>query len=257
MTLKKQNFKGDFTIVERFREPADPGQTGMQIPVPQHVRIEYCTKEHSGIFVVERDGDQCTNCTISKDGMSLISKVALSKRQIGCGPLYHTVIEIIPDETFPRGLREIPTPGCTDIELWRGKSDNSPEIISETIMQTFMYGYSAYELAKMNGFEGTEEQFALNWLNSTQQYIELAKLVSTKANAEKVEANLQLIANEQKRAAIAENAIKESISSLEESAVRAVQINTEGEVLLVKGDASPLKEGFVADDGAIVLTFNY
>ncbi len=157
MGQKRQNYKGDFTIVEKFSLGYNQGTR----PVPNRVRIEYFTKPTGPRWVVERNGSECKHCTLAADGNSLITNVALSKQQIGCGTLYHNVIEMVEDPGFPGGIRQIPTPAATDIFLWEGKTDNSPEIVSETVMQTFLYGYSAFELAKSHGYKGSEKDYAL------------------------------------------------------------------------------------------------
>lgn len=60
-----QNFKGDFIRIERFQRVNEDG-VQVEIPVPDHVRIEYFTKGFSGKYIVERNGGQCNSCTLSK-----------------------------------------------------------------------------------------------------------------------------------------------------------------------------------------------
>lgn len=49
----------------------------------------------------------------------------------------------------------------SNVVLWSGNSDNSLETEDESELRDFLYGYSAYELAKIHGYEGTEEEYAL------------------------------------------------------------------------------------------------
>lgn len=93
--------------------------------------------------------------------MSLTVYIQLSKQCIGTGPMYHLVTEYVDDPAYPGGTRTIPTPGRTDVLLWHGASDNSIEAISESVLQTMMYGYSSYELAKMAGYKGSIEEYSL------------------------------------------------------------------------------------------------
>lgn len=158
----QQNYRGDFSIVETFFRNENGVKT--QVRVPDRLRIEYFTDHLSEQrFVVERNGATFKNCKLSDDGMSLIAELALSRQSVGCGALYKTIIEILPDPTYPEGIKMIPYPSRTDIVLILGQSDNSDmEISSEALLAGFMYGYSAYQLAVQNGYEGSEEE----WLAS-------------------------------------------------------------------------------------------
>lgn len=157
----QQNYRGDFSIVETFFRNIDGVKT--QVGIPDRLRIEYFTDRHGAKFVVERNGTTFKNCKLSDDGMSLIAELALSRQNVGCGTLYKTVIEILPDPTYPDGIKMIPYPSRTDVVLILGQSDNSDmEISSEALLAGFMYGYSAYQLAVLNGYEGSEEE----WLAS-------------------------------------------------------------------------------------------
>lgn len=157
----QQNYKSDFSIIERFYRDIDGDQ--QQVAVPDNVRIEYFTEPYGGKYVIERNGDRMIHCSLSEDGMSLISYVALSRHNIGCGVLLKKVIEIIDDPSFPDSQKISPHPSRTDIVLIPGISDDdNTNIISEAVLSELRYGYSAYELARANGFEGSLE----DWLES-------------------------------------------------------------------------------------------
>lgn len=157
----QQNYRGDFSIVEKFYRYID--EEKQQVEVPYHLKIEYFTDEFDVPYVVERIGNKTVNCQLSDDGLSLTSHLALSRHNIGCGVLLKKVIEIIDDPSFPDSQKISPHPSRTDIVLIPGISDDdNTNIISEAVLSELRYGYSAYELARANGFEGTVE----DWLES-------------------------------------------------------------------------------------------
>lgn len=159
--MTQQNYRGDFSIVEKFYRDIDGAQ--QQVAVPEHIRIEYFTEPFGGMFIVERNGDSMKNCRMSDDGMSLVCYLALSRRQVGCGPLYKRVLEISSDPSYPDGVRIDPHPSRTDVVLIPGRSDeDNMTVVSETVLTELRYGYSAYSLAVANGFEGSLE----DWLES-------------------------------------------------------------------------------------------
>ncbi len=157
----QQNYRGDFSIIERFYRNIDG--TDQQVAVPDNVRIEYFTEPYGGKYVIERNGDKMKHCILSEDGMSLISYIALSRLQVGCGVLYKRIIEISPDNSYPDGIKVSPHLSKTDIVLIPGRSDqDNMTVISEAVLIELRYGYSAYELAVANGFEGSLD----DWLES-------------------------------------------------------------------------------------------
>ena len=154
-----QNYRGDFLIVEKFYRDR---QKQEQVPVPEHVRVNYFTGRREGVFVAERNGDWCRSCEVSDDGMSLLVYVPLSRVPIGRGELMKVVTEISEDVNFPSGEKYVPVPQKTGIILYDGISDGSGEVLSESVLSLVLHGYSAYELAVQHGYEGTEEE----WLES-------------------------------------------------------------------------------------------
>lgn len=117
MAMRRQNHRGDFSITHTFQKD------GVQIPVPQHLRIEYYTPFRKKRYIVECNGDNYVNCHI--EGNTLIATIALSRTYIGTGPLCYTVTVYEPDESYPSGERAVPVPCQTDILLWRGKTSDS------------------------------------------------------------------------------------------------------------------------------------
>lgn len=176
----RQNCKGDFHIAESFYDNLDGGN--IQIKVPDHVRIEYFTKNTTDrMFIVERNRTEYTNCQLSDDGMNLIANISLSRQFIGTGEMYHRVIVFVEDDAFHGGFRQIPIPGVTEVMLWNGESENGINIISESILSAFLYGFSAYQLALKHGYQGTEEEYAMApvlAMEMTDKYVELVETVN-------------------------------------------------------------------------------
>ena len=150
------NHKSDFTSYEQFTRYDKP------VAVPERVRITYFTETgFPRCFVAERNGDILKNCSLSDDGMSLRVYVALSRQYIGTGPLKKIITETVEDANFPNGEKRLDSVAESNVVLWSGNSDNGLDTEDESELLPFRYGYSAYELAKIHGYEGTEEEYAL------------------------------------------------------------------------------------------------
>jgi len=167
-----QNFKGDFIRIERFQRVNEDG-VQVEIPVPDHVRIEYFTKGFSGKYIVERNGGQCNSCTLSEDGLSLISNIALSRSPIGCGEMFAVITIFEYDAEFREQVRVIPVSVSTGVLLWPGNSDDSVVSRGDNILSPVLYGHSAYELAKRYGYSGTEEEYAMEPVRIVEQFEEI------------------------------------------------------------------------------------
>lgn len=150
------NHKSDFTSYEQFTRYDKP------VAVPERVRITYFTETgFPRCFVAERNGDILKNCSLSDDGMSLRVYVALSRQYIGTGPLKKIITETVEDANFPNGEKRLDSVAESNVILWSGNSDNGLDTEDGAELSPFRYGYSAYELAKIHGYEGTEEEYAL------------------------------------------------------------------------------------------------
>lgn len=150
------NHKSDFTSYEQFTRYDKP------VAIPERVRITYFTETgFPRCFVAERNGDILKNCSLSDDGMSLRVYVALSRQYIGTGPLKKIITETVEDANFPNGEKRLDSVAESNVILWSGNSDNGLDTEDESELWPFRYGYSAYELAKIHGYEGTEEEYAL------------------------------------------------------------------------------------------------
>ena len=155
-----QNFKSDFILFKTFSRETD-GEV-RDVPVPERLELVYFVDGFKSCYKVSRKGDECINCSIAEDGMSLSVYLKLSEACLGPGRLLEMMTEYIEDDTFPGGFRKIQTVRETEITLWTGNGDGG--IVSEdaALLSKVAYGYSAYQLAVRNGFEGTEKE----WLDS-------------------------------------------------------------------------------------------
>lgn len=164
------NHKSDFTSYEQFTRYDKP------VAVPKRVRITYFTETgFPRCFVAERNGDILKNCSLSDDGMSLRVYVALSRQYIGTGPLKKIITETVEDANFPNGEKRLDSVAESNVILWSGNSDNGLDTEDGAELLPFRYGYSAYELAKIHGYEGTEEEYALAPLLAINELEDYAK----------------------------------------------------------------------------------
>ena len=161
--MKRQHYRSDLTLNVKITRPANSDGGGGQVAIPEHVRLEYFVPDGRTSIVAERNGKDTTLCKLSEDGMSLEVFLPLSRRQLGVGNLIVVITEYSPAAGFPDEIKEIHNPSETGIQLWRGASDGDGTITTEAELVAWRYGYSAYELAKIHGFEGTEEEF-ITWL---------------------------------------------------------------------------------------------
>lgn len=155
----RQNYRSDFSITQTFtRVGTQSGADG----VPSRFKIEFFTECMKNIIVATRDGETFSGCELSEDGKSVLIPLALSRTQLGIGQLLCGVTLYEDSVKFPDGVKQIHFPIKTGIELWRGASTGGGELRQSQIYLDLLYGYSAYELAKIHGFIGTEEE----WLAS-------------------------------------------------------------------------------------------
>lgn len=179
--MVQRHYKADFILSETFRKKLDNGNFEA-MPVPDHVRIIYYTNSRNGKIEVERDGNTFKGCRLSEDGMTLLASVALSSQSIGQGRLLKSVAVVFSDPSFPGSERADVTPGATDIVLIEGPSDDAETFTDETVIENIRYGYSAYELACMQGFKGTLD----DWLATIGTKAEIEALRPVKVESEEV-----------------------------------------------------------------------
>lgn len=200
--MKRQHYRSDLTLNVRITRPANSDGGGGQVAIPEHVRLEYFVPDGRTSIVAERNGKDTTLCKLSEDGMSLEVFLPLSRRQLGVGNLIVVITEYSPAAGFPDEIKEIHNPSETGIQLWRGASDGDGTITTEAELVAWRYGYSAYELAKIHGFEGTEEEF-ITWLRQpavdASNKADSAELERAKAETGRVSAELGRVSAEEGR----------------------------------------------------------
>lgn len=226
--MKRQHYRSDLTLNVKITRPANSDDGGGQVAIPEHVRLEYFVPDGRTSIVAERNGKDTTLCKLSEDGMSLEVFLPLSRRQLGVGNLIVVITEYSPAAGFPDEIKEIHNPSETGIQLWRGASDGDGTITTEAELVAWRYGYSAYELAKIHGFEGTEEEF-ITWLRQpavdASSKADSAELERAKAETRRVSAERgRVSAEEGRREAEKERANAESSRAIaENSRVKAEQ----------------------------------
>jgi len=156
----RENSRSDITIVEVFKTRSDQNEL-VPAPVPSKVRIDYFTLNRKNVWTCLRDGDNFRDCQLSQDGMSLICFVALSRVYLGEGPLLKVVSTLDADPAFPNSVRAGGYLASTGIDLWAGPPE-SDEVESSVVISAMKYGYSAYQLAVLNGFDGTEAEWLIS-----------------------------------------------------------------------------------------------
>lgn len=226
--MKRQHYRSDLTLNVKITRPANSDGGGGQVAIPEHVRLEYFVPDGRTSIVAERNGKDTTLCKLSEDGMSLEVFLPLSRRQLGVGNLIVVITEYSPAAGFPDEIKEIHNPSETGIQLWRGASDGDGTITTEAELVAWRYGYSAYELAKIHGFEGTEEEF-ITWLRqpavdasskADSAELERAKAETGRVSAERGRASAEAGRSEaEKKRANAES----SRATAENSRVKAEQ----------------------------------
>jgi hypothetical protein len=277
--MKRQHYRSDLTLNVKITRPANSDGGGGQVAIPEHVRLEYFVPDGRTSIVAERNGKDTTLCKLSEDGMSLEVFLPLSRRQLGVGNLIVVITEYSPAAGFPDEIKEIHNPSETGIQLWRGASDGDGTITTEAELVAWRYGYSAYELAKIHGFEGTEEEF-ITWLRqpavdasskADSAELERAKAEKERANAEssRTTAENSRVKAEQERVdefgrlkTESQTATKNAQDAANIAAVNilAIDVNAESGVITAYtgGDSSAFASGGVNQEtGNIELNFNY
>ncbi len=162
--MKRQHYRSDLTLKVSLSRPENSDGGGGQVAIPEHVRLEFFVPDGRTAIIAERNGDKTTLCKLSEDGMSLEVFLPFSRRPLGIGDLMMIVTEYSAAAGFPDDIKEIHNPSLTGVQLWKGVSDGESSATAEAELIAWRYGYSAYELAKIHGFTGTEEEFVAGLL---------------------------------------------------------------------------------------------
>ena len=176
--------------------------------------------------VVFSVGGVCYECSL-RDGNATVKGdtivCRLQDHGFGCGELKAEFREWIPNKDWLDGVVDVSTPIDTDIELWDGKSDDSEEIVSGSVVSAY-FVYDAYLTAKANGYEGTAEEY----YNAITGVVGIAE-----AEADRVSNEELRKANEQQRV-IEFNAMKAKVDN--------VYTKSESDARYLRGDWELISE---------------
>lgn len=143
--MKHIHYKNDFEFLLKIM-----GKDGSVREVPQY--------RWSVVFSVDGVRYECS----LRDGNAVVKGdtivCRLQDHGFGCGELKAEFREWIPNKEWLDGAVNVSTPIDTDIELWEGKSDDSEETVSGSVVSAY-FVYDAYLTAKANGYEGTAEEY--------------------------------------------------------------------------------------------------
>ena len=143
--MKHIHYKNDFEFLLKIM-----GKDGAVRTVPQY--------RWSVVFSV---GGVRYECSL-RDGNAVVKGdtivCRLQDHCFGCGELKAEFREWIPNKEWLDGVVDVSTPIDTDIELWDGKSDDSEEMVSGSVVSAY-FVYDAYLTAKANGYTGTAEEY--------------------------------------------------------------------------------------------------
>lgn len=170
------HYKNDFEFLLKIMDKG-----GFVREVPQY--------RWSVVFSVDGVRYECS----LRDGNAVVKGdmivCRLQDHGFGCGELKAEFREWIPNKEWLDGVVDVSTPIDTDIELWEGKSDDSEETVSGSVVSAY-FVYDAYLTAKANGYEGTAEEY----YNAITGVVDIAE-----AEAGRVKNEEQREANEQQR----------------------------------------------------------
>ena len=173
--MKHIHYKNDFEFLLKIM-----GKDGAVRPVPQY--------RWSVVFSV---GGVRYECSL-RDGNAVVKGdtivCRLQDHGFGCGELKAEFREWIPNKEWLDGVVDVSTPIDTGIELWEGKSDDSEETVSGSVVSAY-FVYDAYLTAKANGYEGTAEEY----YNAITGVVDIAEAEGDRVASEELrEANEQL-----------------------------------------------------------------
>ncbi len=157
----KINFQSDFKLLEE--------STLIDTETP--FKFTYYTPQSVG-YEASYDGTNYTNCTPQEDGSLLI---VFDGHRFNMGKLMVKREYFLDDSNFADGIYNLVSTYSTDIEITADQSTDTTATI--TVYPNYQRGYSAYEVAVNNGYNGTESE----WLSSlnTNSSIVVKDFVST------------------------------------------------------------------------------
>lgn len=174
METKKKNFKSDFHFFLHLTDC-----DGKEIGVPDYDWTAYFyTASRLQTYAASYKNGVYTNCFDDNGRLHIVC----DNHGLPCGTLKCEFVAELPNSIFPDGYEKDVNPEPIGIELVRGKSDCSDDMVAELVLpyikgeqgpkgdkgergeqgergEKGADGKSAYEQAVEGGYEGTEEEF--------------------------------------------------------------------------------------------------
>lgn len=125
MEQRRQNYKSDFAIRERFRNAA-----GDVVALPDaDFELRYWTRNPDVVYTAKRDNGVMTNCMADGDAVLVL----LQHHGLGEGELHHELHLKLDNIVFDDGIQNVYYPENMNIVLWNGKSDTDGVLESDVI----------------------------------------------------------------------------------------------------------------------------
>lgn len=243
------NVESDFRLVLTF--------TDGKIPTyPWKVELSTSNTEGFNTYAAGFDGQNYYKCLPLNESSVL---VLVNRHRMRTGVLSYKLIQDIPDALFSDRKMDIVTPGCEQVELWYGPSDNYDLPVEiESAIVAFLKGdpgSSAYELYKEHhpDTELTEEEYAaypvhagdaalaaVEKVEQTEERIEAAEKVREEAEQGRILSEQERVEAESSRAAAEQGRVRaeQGRESAEILRVRAEQERVAAEASRVQGEES-------------------
>lgn len=152
--MRKINYRSDFDIVLKLKDPSDPKKT---VPFPDcDFSAVFYTWSRTKCYRIGRRGDEYTNCFPDSDGGI---HVVFNDHDLGRGQLKWEPHFELPNDLFPDGIQDLFSKEALDITLVDGPGDfpaNNEEEITMLVPYALL---TAYDLARKAGYEGTIEDY--------------------------------------------------------------------------------------------------
>ena len=125
MEQRRQNYKSDFALRERFRNAA-----GDVVALPNvDFELRYWTRDPANVYTAKRDNGVMTNCMADGDAVLVL----LQNHGLGEGELHHELHLKLDNIVFDGGVQNVYYPENMNILLWNGKSDTDGVLESDAI----------------------------------------------------------------------------------------------------------------------------
>ncbi|MCH5225061.1 MAG: hypothetical protein J1D77_03640 [Muribaculaceae bacterium] len=105
-------------------------------------------------YTISRRGETMKNCFDDKGRLHIV----MNNHRLPPGRLHLDLVSFLPNPIYKDGVKKVEDKLVLGIELVEGPGDHDFFIEDEEVILSYVY-YTAYELAKAGGFDGTEEEF--------------------------------------------------------------------------------------------------